>query len=106
MKLTELNPQWVGHGGEGVFMTSSEGPVPIPRRERVAISMDCPCGCKRHLCLKFTNPVDGLGPVGGTTWERVGETFEDLTLSPSIQRADDDGCHWHGYITNGEIINC
>lgn len=104
MKLVELNPEWLGYGGNGVFTTSTG--LLIPRRERIGIHMNCPCGCSRPLSLKFTNPVDGLGPIVGTTWERTGEDFETLTLSPSIQRADDDGCHWHGYITNGEIINC
>jgi hypothetical protein len=35
-------------------------------------------------------------------WQRVGETFEDLTLAPSILRMRT--CDWHGYVTKGEII--
>jgi hypothetical protein len=48
----------------------------------------------------FENPLDGLGRFDATTaghyWTRVGETFETLRLTPSIQRVG--GCQWHGYI--------
>jgi len=38
----------------------------------------------------------------GYLWQRTGETFEDMTLSPSID-ASNSG-HWHGHITNGEVL--
>lgn len=34
-------------------------------------------------------------------WTRTGDTFENLSLSPSLN-AERAG-HWHGFITNGEI---
>ncbi len=37
----------------------------------------------------------------GVLWQRTGETFETLTLSPSVD-ASRAGC-WHGFITNGEV---
>lgn len=106
MKLTELNPWWVGAGGSGV---SDAHGNPVPERQGVGISCDCPCGkCGRRLYVPFHNPLDGgssydTRPDGG--WERAGDTFETLTLTPSIQRMDPDGCRWHGFITNGEIVN-
>jgi hypothetical protein len=106
MKLIELNPQWLGNGGEGVTETATGKAV--PRREGVGVDLDCPCGCDRRLYVPFKNPLDG-GPsihhssTGG--WLRTGEDFETLTLTPSIQRADPNGCRWHGFITNGEIVN-
>jgi hypothetical protein len=104
MKLTDLNPRWVGHGGEGV---TSQG-QPVPRREAVAIAFDCPCGsaeCGR-VCIELANPLDGRPPTrtDGHTWKREGETFETLSLTPSIQRLDN--CRWHGFITNGEVRKC
>jgi hypothetical protein len=36
----------------------------------------------------------------GFLWRRAGETFETLTLSPSVD-ASRAGC-WHGFIRNGE----
>jgi hypothetical protein len=102
MKLTELNPEWSGCGGEGV--SNADGP--IPRRERVAVLLVCPCGCEHRLNLPFINPPDGLGPIyPGYGWQRTGETFEDLTLTPSIQREYPARC-WHGFITNGEVVTC
>lgn len=34
-------------------------------------------------------------------WKRTGETFETLTLEPSIMQPR--GC-WHGHIKNGEVL--
>ncbi len=37
-------------------------------------------------------------------WQRTGETFDTLTLTPSIHsRKEKGGCGWHGFITNGEV---
>jgi len=113
MRLVDLNPEWVGSGGPGV--TNSSDGSPVPRRERVAIDMDCPCGsssCER-LLIAFLNPEDGQPSIYHPRgWHREGDTFETLTLSPSIQRIvlkRQDGtpvnCAWHGFIQNGEIVN-
>lgn len=101
MKLTDLNPEWSGCGGEGI----SNAAGPVPRRDRVAILLDCPCGCEHRLHIPFINPPDGLGPIyPGYGWQRTGDTFEDLTLTPSIQRELPNRC-WHGFITNGNVVN-
>jgi hypothetical protein len=104
MRLVDLNPVWVGHGGEGVTVTATGAPV--PRREAVGIEFDCPCGCVHRVYVSFANPVDGLGPVyaAGNNWQRTGDTFDTLTLSPSIQRILPNKC-WHGHVTNGEVTN-
>lgn len=101
MKLADLNPEWVGYGGEGVFQNGA----PVPRRERVGISFDCPCGCEHPVHVCFSNPVDGQGQVHKIAWERSGDTFENLTLTPSIQREFPARC-WHGHVTNGEVTTC
>lgn len=100
MKLTDLNPWWVGCGGEGVTLHGQ----PVPRRERIAIEFDCPCGTANCLCIiEFANPEDGAGPSrsDGHTWQRTGTTFETLSLTPSILRRSP--CGWHGYLTDGEL---
>jgi hypothetical protein len=100
MKLTELNPRWMAHGGEGVTKDGQQ----VPRREGVGISLDCPCGCAYRLAVTFSNPIDGQGQLedAGVAWERTGDTFETLSLTPSIQR--EFPCNrWHGFITNGEV---
>ena len=102
MKLTELNPEFVGHGGEGVSDANGQ---PVPRREQVGIQFDCPCGCDNPLFVPFENPLDG-GPgvyPPGRGWTRRGGDFDVMTLTPSILRKD---CGWHGFVTNGEIQHC
>lgn len=104
MKITDLNAEWLSHGGEGVTYTATG--LPVPLRERIGVWMDCPCGCGQPLAVTFSNPEDGLGPTrpDGPAWERTGDTLETLTLTPSIQRLH--GCMWHGFITNGEARAC
>lgn len=109
MKLTDLNPQFIDAGGEGI--SNADG-TPAPRRQGVGVLMDCPCGqCDEfhRLYVPFTNPLDGGAPLNGghATWQRTGETFETLTLTPSILRSNEKGgCGWHGFVTNGEIQTC
>jgi Family of unknown function (DUF6527) len=101
MKLADLNPQLLCTGGSGV--RDSEGNA-IPVTHGVGITFDCPCGNhdEAHRCyVPFANPI-GPGPhVNAKGWQRTGDTFETLTLSPSIQRIGD--CRWHGFIRNGEV---
>jgi hypothetical protein len=99
MKLSELNARFIGAGGEGIYQADG---TPAPRREGVGVVFNCPCGCESECFIPFKNPLDGGSPVYDEphTWERTGETIEDLTLRPSIQRIG--GCAWHGFITNGE----
>lgn len=114
MKLTDLQPRWFDVPGVG---TNKDG-----------VTFVCPCQkCRanpenaRRLGIQFANPI-GSEPLPLMTqkekrvhlferrtfdiamnylWQRTGETFEDLTLTPSVD-ASASG-HWHGYITGGEI---
>ncbi len=117
-KLVDCNPEWrVWNGREGESVDS--------------ISFTCPEGhdnCSIHI--PFTPASDGTErPVvqhNGAHWKRVGETFQYLTLTPSIksmrkyktrEEALADGvlpqyyeermiCALHIEITNGEIRFC
>lgn len=110
MKLVELNPKWCGYGGSGI--TGPDG-NPVPSREGIGITFECPCGKVDHfpdsdtIFVGFANPLDG-GPSAWRDahplWTRQGDTFEMLTLTPSILRTLPEGCKWHGFITNGEVI--
>jgi hypothetical protein len=116
VKLTELEPRWYG----------------VPGRRGLGLTFRCP-GCrKQRLGVPFANPRDGLAPSpqqpGGPLWQRTGDTFETLTLSPSIDasvvrresfHAGPEGdaafaeanrpCtaggqqHWHGFVQGGEV---
>lgn len=137
MRLVDLHPQFLGSGGEGVYrQTGRPCPAcgaynpsacevchgtgreyePAPRREGVGVVFDCPCGNhdEGHQCyVPFANPLDGGPPTdprgwqGSGGWLRTGDTFETLTLTPSIfRRVELGGCGWHGFITHGEVTSC
>lgn len=103
MRLTTRNPEFVGAGGEGVFNADM---TPATPRDGVGVLFDCPCGhCGIPVYVPFANPLDGSAQYDRQGWQRTGDTFDTLTLTPSILRnPDKGGCGWHGYVTNGEII--
>lgn len=112
VKLIELEPRWVAEYG-------------APDDAKQGVSFLCPHCRIVKLAVFFSPTICGRPPVdidafhkarwdeahahledhhvGATIWTRVsGETFDDLTLSPSID-ASKWGC-WHGFITNGEAL--
>lgn len=100
MRLSDLNPS---------FFTEWS-PPDQPQRSGCGVIFDCPhcvaagkpVGEREILSVPFANPIDG-GPAMSTRkvlWQRTGDTFENLTLAPSVD-ASGFG-HWHGFIINGE----
>lgn len=113
MRLTDLDPRWWGDGTE----------------RRLGVSFACPhCHLTPQpvrLGIAFANPQDGGPPSPvvtrtmpreirdhlherrtfdvppGCLWQRTGETFDTLTLTPSVD-ASASG-HWHGFVTAGDI---
>ena len=105
MKLVDLDPMFCGAGGPGVTRDAQ----PVPERSGVGLACMCPCGCDRRMYVAFENPIDGgeaYTSAGEPAWTRTGESYEALTLRPSIQRADPDGCSWHGFLTDGVFRAC
>jgi|ERR1700674_2383428 len=102
MKLTSLDPHWVlihrWDTPDGTqHFTNGDG----SQRHGGGISFICPQHGTHRLVVWFENPVDGLPPEATAEhrWTRIGETFDTMTLTPSINAPT---C-WHGHITNGEI---
>lgn len=96
MRLTELDPRWY------TFAT-----VTVGNRVILGVTFECPCCRTQRLGVAFNPPIDPLDQLAETGfhqegWTRSGETFETLTLSPSVA-ADAHG-HWHGHIVDGEIL--
>lgn len=110
MKLTELEPRWWGNDGA----------------QRQGVTFLCPHCRAVRLGIAFANPLDGVAPAPivtdaampkvieehihvhrtfdvppGCYWTRTGETFDTMSLRPSVD-ASKSG-HWHGFITNGEV---
>ena len=102
MKLTDLTPRYYGAGGPGI--TKADG-TPAPHRKGVGLSFDCPCGCGKRRHCDFSNPLDGGAPLRARPqWERIGDDFQSMTLSPSIYAPKNKGgCGWHGWLKNGEL---
>lgn len=107
MKLTELNPKWVSG---------------VPGRSGMGIRLLCPLCRSEFLVVWFSHPIDGGPPVHGQhLWDREGDTFDTLTLRPSVDASGPGqipctspglatwedirakAYHWHGFITNGQI---
>lgn len=104
MKLIDMHPEWIGNGGSGV--TDAQGRT-VERIEKAGVEFDCPCGNNdsyHRLYIPFANPV-GIDAVKDRKgWKRTGDTFESMSLSPSILRAKiHGGCGWHGWLIDGEL---
>lgn len=144
MRLTDLDPRFVGAGGEGVYQPTDrlcprcngdnsaacepchgtgKEYEPAPERHGVGVSFLCPCPTctpqrtgdrakdfHLRVFVGFRNPLDGGPPHDSreaAQWERTGETFDTLTLRPSIlSAAEKGGCGFHGFVTNGEVTTC
>lgn len=112
-RLVDCNPEWAAES-DGTTIRY--------------LHFDCPEGheeCRRSI--PFTPSLAGVAlECRGPQWERTGDTFETLTLTPSIrglpryanrEEAIADGClpqyitasmfcALHIFITNGEITFC
>jgi hypothetical protein len=115
MRLTDLAPRWVLPAN---WADSSEPMY-------VGVSFLCPhClpaehegrgpGKRQRLTVMFWPHIDpsnlrgkygeGWFPQTGKVHDRVsGESFETLTLSPSV--GFESIGHWHGHIINGEVTS-
>lgn len=101
MKLVDLNPVWVSWGDPSAA-----------HQKGVGVNFDCP-RCrgedqKHRIGVLFANPLQGGIPVpGNIRYQRTGETFETLTLSPSILvfdiAAGEKIEHWHGWVKDGTV---
>jgi hypothetical protein len=128
MRLAELDPKWwaePGRHGQGVvflcphcragfiavpftnpldggapFSVGTEQARPISRLWAILYGdLDAPAE-RGELREGAVLPVGAWVIPPGYAWQRAGETFETLTLSPSVD-ASAAGC-WHGFVTNGE----
>ncbi len=113
MRLVELEPRWFAEQG----------------RHGQGLSFWCPCcvgkPCAVRLGVAFAPTLDGGPPINlgsktlfpalwpkegerpvttvppGIHWQRTGEGFDSLTLSPSVDASA--AGHWHGFVANGEV---
>lgn len=100
MRLLDLEPRWAAD----YDILIGDHVVHDEDRKGMALTFLCPHCKSTRLGVFFRNPIDGKPPSddfdADHLWQRTGETFDALTLSPSID-ASKSG-HWHGFIENGE----
>lgn len=95
MKLIDCDPRWT--------KVSNLDMGGHPERHGMGLSFTPPDSAVR-VNIWFKNPIDGGPPINEPgkqrcLWDRSGDTFETLTLHPSI----DDSPRFHGWIRNGEV---
>lgn len=97
-RLVDANPS---------FVDTSATNTKDPNRKGIGVAFDCPIHEDCRLYVPFAQPLDGGPQFDVKGWRRSGETFETLTLSPSVRMlGGEDGCRWHGFIRNGGFENC
>lgn len=96
MRLAELDPRWLTLTENG---------------QTVGLSFECPHCREQRLAVFFHEKgkelvtdayIKANSPNTQHIWEKLGTSFEDLTLFPSVD-ASKDG-HWHGWVKRGLIV--
>ena len=101
MRLVDCHPRWI-----------TPANWCSPSLFAIGLTFTCPV-CGWPACFYFKPPIDPDGlqakyewpdfpaPNGQLQWTRRGESFETLTMEPSLNN-DTAGCgHWN--LTNGEL---
>jgi hypothetical protein len=106
MRLIELDPKWA----EGATShATTEGQLAAEQTEKFLI-MNCPKHPEHRLAIRVGPEARSFmdGTVERNVWKMTGSTFEDLSLSPSIEVVGGHAvpiiaiCGWHGWIKDGE----
>ena len=118
MKLTELEPELFRYEERIETWNTANGPKTGPRCYRVPVTTFAESHCVWFWCPKChsgqPHPIevtiagrgvpDHLGTHNKkgepTRWNLSGDSFENLSLTPSVQL--EAGCNWHGHVTNGD----
>lgn len=114
MKLADLNPEWwgpAGRSGVALLMDCPCAKCRTVKQRRLLISVDPPLdggpaivmdGMKTHRAIEAGELPEGVCIVGSEiAWKRTGDTFDTLSLSPSVDASRSGD--WHGFITNGQV---
>lgn len=111
MRLTELSPKWIQPYGWSSTAAFYVGLSFLCSHCNQGSCPTCGKGQGHRLAVMFWPPIDPeklMGrlfdiPDNGGHRRVSGETFDTLTLHPSI--GFDNPPHFHGDIANGEITN-
>lgn len=117
MRLADLDPRWFSEEGRHGQGLTFECPCCRGRPNAVRLGVAFVPPLDGGAPIQISGPPNGfevlcaaLWPVEqvgtdivppGVYWQRSGDNFETLTLSPSVDASK--AGHWHGFITNGEV---
>lgn len=62
----------------------------------------CPVCTNGHGIVVSWEPPS-LFP-SGAIWKKSGSSIDDLTITPSINCAIGDGCTFHGWVRDGQVV--
>lgn len=105
MRLTELEPHWMTEVTAGGWRRGAPD-----QRSAQGVAFLCPkcfaanggrVGTHTVLVLFRDRGVPADAYPSIARWAATGNTFDDLTTTPSILIGG--GCEWHGFITNGDV---
>lgn len=106
MRLTELDPRWLETEGRKVGITFICPCCRSPETRLTAFFEPTPFRRQVELMLPISGKergdrIDWIPSKADFAWARTGETFDSLSITPSIDASK--ARHWHGHVTNGEI---
>jgi hypothetical protein len=108
VRLVELNPRWQQDRGRLVGLNfDCPGPCCVgkPSARDLFDARERAGEAKIIIAVPFKTDLAGAD-YRDDGWDRTGDTFETLTLAPSIQSYGFDRApHWHGFVRAGEIVN-
>lgn len=114
MRLVDLDPRWFDVAGVGGAIDGVTFLCPCPKclanpakRSRLGVQFT-PIGEDRVVAamtqkekMHHVHELRTFDVPPGIVWARTGETFETLTLTPSVNAGS--AGHWHGFVTDGVI---
>ena len=110
MRLIDLQPHWVGlapgHAIGLTFLCPDCVRAKVANPVRIGVLFDVPIGGEilETLIGRSVAAMQAQLLAAHTDmlrWRREGETFDTVTLMPSIDTSKHG--HWHGFITRGEM---
>ena len=92
VRLIQLEPSWITHA-----------------HQRIGITFKCPIeDCPIRYIGAYWLPGPGYDPNKYDLWAKTGDSFDTLTLAPSVnatrgKEGKPTGCKFHGHVKRGIV---
>lgn len=100
IRLIDQEPVWVRFLPELVCPNMYKREIVASLKEAQGIQFNDPITPTHRVCIPFRGCGVPPDENGGNQWDVSGNSFDDLTLNPSLVLRD-----WHGWIRKGELIS-